>query len=102
MVIGEELLAKEAALLSNNFGRILSNNYALPLLKSQKADWKSKQEHDSKKRKLFAGIVEPLGKNHFITCFWLFGRGWRHVYVVFNIAWTRNSLFHYFKNEFEW
>jgi len=61
MVIGEELLAKEAALLSNNFGRILSNNYALPLLKSQKADWKSKQEHDSKKRKLFAGIVEPLG-----------------------------------------
>lgn len=61
MTIGEELLTKEGALLSNNFGRILSSNYALPLLKSQKADWKSKQEHDSKKRKLFAGIVEPLG-----------------------------------------
>ena len=66
-IIGEELLTKEAALTSNNFGRILSSNYALALLKSKKSDWKSNIENACKKRKLFAGIVEPLGKNPYAS-----------------------------------
>jgi len=58
LVIGEELLQKEAALTSNMFGRILSDKYALPLLKKNKADWKTSQEKDNKKRKLFAELID--------------------------------------------
>ena len=66
-IIADELIQKEAALLSNMFGRIIFENYALSLLKHQKADWKSKQDQESKKRKLFANLVEPIipGKFHF-------------------------------------
>ena len=56
-VIGEELLQKEAALTSNMFGRILTDKYALPLLKKQKSDWKANQEKESKKRTLFADLI---------------------------------------------
>ena len=58
--IGEELLQKETALVGNYFGRIIAENYALSLLKKQKSDWKTIQEKESKKRKLFADIVDPL------------------------------------------
>ena len=61
LIIGEELLQKEAALVSNMFGRIVFENYALSLLKSQKTDWRAKQDKETKKRKLFAGLVEPAG-----------------------------------------
>lgn len=58
--IGEELLQKETALQGNYFGRIIFENYALPLLKRQKGDWKTIQDKESKKRKLFADIVDPV------------------------------------------
>jgi nucleolar protein 9 len=60
IAIGEELLQKETALQGNYFGRIIFENYALPLLKRQKSDWKTIQDKESKKRKLFADIVDPL------------------------------------------
>lgn len=62
ILIGEELIEKLAALEDNYFGRIISKNYALPLLKKQKSDWKTLQEQENKKRKLFADIVEPLAE----------------------------------------
>lgn len=61
--IGEELLLKETALQGNYFGRIIYENYALALLKRQKSDWKTTQEKETKKRKLFANIVEPTIDN---------------------------------------
>lgn len=61
-VIAEELLQKETALVSNKFGQIVFDNYALSLLKHQKADWKAKQDKETKKRKLFADLIEPAGK----------------------------------------
>lgn len=64
-MIGEELLVKEQALASNMFGRIITERYALQLLKKQKADWKDEQEKDGKKKRLFADIIEPLGKQPF-------------------------------------
>lgn len=67
IAIGEELLQKETALQGNYFGRIIFENYALPLLKRQKSDWKTIQDKESKKRKLFADIVDPLaGEFEFI------------------------------------
>ncbi len=75
LVIGEELLQKEAALTSNMFGRILSDKYALPLLKKNKADWKTSQEKDNKKRKLFAELIDAPGRCHVvghIPCICLF------------------------------
>lgn len=59
-LIGEELLQKETALLGDFFGRIIFGKYALPLLKKQKGDWKTMQDKESKKRKLFADIVDPI------------------------------------------
>lgn len=69
--IGEELLQKETALQGNYFGRIIAENYALPLLKRQKSDWKTIQEKESKKRKLFADIVEPLAGKSLKFCLYL-------------------------------
>ena len=65
--IGEELLQKETALQGNYFGRIIFESYGLPLLKRQKSDWKTIQEKESKKRKLFADIVDPLAGRGFYT-----------------------------------
>ncbi|KAI9561543.1 hypothetical protein GHT06_012502 [Daphnia sinensis] len=59
-LIGEELLQKETALMGDFYGRLLFGKYALSLLKKQKVDWKTMQEKENKKRKLFADIVDPL------------------------------------------
>ena len=64
VLIGEELLQKEAALAATLFGRILSDKYALPLLKKQKSDWKTSQENMTKKRKLFADLIVPDDGNY--------------------------------------
>ncbi|KAK2708790.1 nucleolar protein 9-like isoform X1 [Artemia franciscana] len=51
--IGQELLAKEAAVSGNQWGSIIFAKHGLSLLRKRKLDWEAFQGQETKKRKLF-------------------------------------------------